>query len=82
MDDDRKAAQLDRIESRLDSIDVTLVRNTAQLEEHIRRTEILEEEIKPVKAHVSLMNNTAKIIALIAASLVFLKTLGLLDKLF
>ena len=76
-DNERKANQLDRIEIRLDSIDVTLVKNTISLDEHIKRTNLLEEELKPVKAHVNLMNAMAKIVAAGGTILLGLKQLGL-----
>lgn len=69
--------QLDRMESRLDAIDVTLAKNTVILDEHIRRTEIIEEEMKPVKDHVKLMNFGAKIGSAVLALLLAAKQLGL-----
>lgn len=46
-------SQLDRVEGKVDNIDVTMARNTTLLEEHIRRTNLLEEELKPIKEHVA-----------------------------
>lgn len=40
--------QLDRVEGRLDSIDVTLAKNTTSLEDHMRRTNLLEEAVAPL----------------------------------
>ncbi len=40
---------LERIDGRLDSIDKTLVAQQKSLDEHIRRTEILEKEVVPLK---------------------------------
>lgn len=52
--------QLERIEKSLEtlsekvhSIDKTLVRNTDSLEIHIKRTELLEKEVAPIKIHVT-----------------------------
>ena len=45
--------KLDRIEERLDSIDKTLAVNTELLAVHIRRTNLLEETLEPIKVHVS-----------------------------
>ncbi len=72
MDDKR----LERIERKLDdsndhlaSIDVTLAMQSSQLKEHIRRTALLEIELKPIRSHVAMVNAGAKIITLIATIL-------------
>lgn len=39
----------------------TLAKNTASLEDHIRRTELLEQDMKPIKRHVEIVNWTAKL---------------------
>ena len=64
--DERVFKQLDRIEERLDRIDVTLARNTASLEEHMRRTALLEQEVKPIKAHVAMVNGVFKFLGAIS----------------
>lgn len=69
--------QLDRIEERLDKIDTTLVKNTISLEEHIRRTNLIEEELKPIKSHVSFVNALTKIIAGALSLLLAMKQLGI-----
>lgn len=53
--------QLDRIESRLDTVDITLTKNTVILDEHIRRTELLENALKPIDSHVKNMQAAGKI---------------------
>jgi hypothetical protein len=40
---------LDRIEARLDALDRQAERNNALLEEHIRRTNILEQTVVPLE---------------------------------
>lgn len=47
---------LERLDSSVDSINVTLAKQEAHLGEHIRRTELLEEEMKPVRDHVNRVN--------------------------
>lgn len=54
--------KIDKIDDKLAIIDTTLLRNTITLEEHIRRTSILESEIKPLKKHVTLVESFFKII--------------------
>lgn len=69
MDDKR----LERIESKLDdsnehlaSIDVTLAEQHVSIKEHMRRTNLLEIELKPIKAHVNRVEGALKLLALIA----------------
>jgi hypothetical protein len=61
--------KLDKIFDRLGSIDTTLVEQHAVLKEHIRRTNLLEEEIKPIKAHVARVEGVVKFILALAAIL-------------
>lgn len=64
------------IEARLHKIEETLVRNTVGLEEHIRRTTILENEIIPLKKQANIMDGLFKIVTGTMAVLVGLKHLG------
>lgn len=73
MADDKR---LERIEKKIDdsndhlvSIDITLAEQHITLREHMRRTALIEQELRPIKKHVSLMNAGAKIITLIATLL-------------
>lgn len=43
---------LAKIDSRLDDMHEVQVRHDENLKEHMRRTEILESELKPIKNHV------------------------------
>lgn len=68
--------KLDRVESHLGSIDVTMVRNTVSLEEHVKRTNLLEQniddlkgEFKPVKDHVDFVRHSSKFVAIVISSL-------------
>lgn len=70
--------KLDKLDERLDTAVLTLARNTEHLAEHMRRTAILEEELRPVKAHVELMNNLAKVGSAALAALLAAKSLGFL----
>lgn len=53
MDSKQVFEQLEKINGRLGSIDTTLAVNTSSLQEHMRRTAIIEGDLKPIKAHVS-----------------------------
>lgn len=66
--------KLDEHTKILASVDKTLALQAQQLEMHMRRTDlaeenmkILREEFRPVQGHVEFMNKLAKLVALIAA---------------
>lgn len=40
--------KLDKLDDRLDAQNETLIRNTVSLETHIKRTDLLEKQIKPL----------------------------------
>lgn len=71
MDDSKR---LERIEKKLDdsnehlaSIDVTLMSQHVSLKDHMRRTQLLEQELRPIRTHVSRVEGALKLIALAAA---------------
>ncbi len=80
--------KVDKSDERLDSIDITLVRQNATLEEHVRRTELLEDktnqlsdDLKPVEKHVAMVTGALKllgivgtIVAIIVGIVEFIKT--------
>lgn len=55
--------KLDHIGETLNEIAVTLAVNTAHLEEHMRRTELLEKNFEPVEDHVKFVNKFMKTVA-------------------
>ncbi len=72
MDDKR----LERIERKLDdsndhlaSIDVTLAMQHESLRDHIRRTTLLEQELRPIKRHVDMVSGVLKFIVIIGVIL-------------
>lgn len=71
--------KLENIDKKLGSIDVTLARQEVNLEHHIKRTslaeeniQMLREELKPIEAHVNTMNNVFKAIGVLATFLGFI----------
>lgn len=46
----RLDSKVDRLDSRLDTIDVTLAKHEANLQEHIRRTSIAEENLEMLRS--------------------------------
>ncbi len=64
--------KLDKLDSRIDNIDLTLVKQSVLLDEHIRRTgiaetniDMLRADLKPVEKHVSMIQGALKFIALV-----------------
>lgn len=62
--------KIDKMDEKLDAVlehnrstDVTLAVQAVQLAEHIRRTNILEEELKPVKKHSLMVQAIVKVSA-------------------
>jgi chromosome segregation ATPase len=70
--------KLDKVDEKLSSIDVTLARQAKDLEHHIYRTSLAEEniellrtELQPVKKHVALMDASLKVIGALASAIAF-----------
>lgn len=61
---------LEKIDTRLDNMDMTLVKQEANLAEHMRRTEILESELRPLKSHVDKVKGGIQLIKIIGSTLV------------
>jgi len=59
--------KLDRLDDRLDIMSNTSVLQAASLDEHIRRTELIENELKPIKSHIALVGAIAKIVSILGA---------------
>lgn len=75
---DKIETKVDMIEERISSIDVTLAKQAKDLEHHIYRTELAEQnldlirqEMVPVKKHVALMDAGLKVIGAIASATAF-----------
>lgn len=56
--------KLDEVVSRIGSIDVTLGMQEVSLADHIRRTELLENDLKPIKIHVAMISGALKLLGL------------------
>ena len=75
---DKIEEKVDRIESKISSIDVTLAKQAKDLEHHIYRTELAEQnldlirgEMVPVKKHVALMDASLKVIGALSSAAMF-----------
>lgn len=60
------ANRLNDVREDVTEIKVIMARNTTSLEEHMRRTILLEKQIEPIKSHVAMVNNILKIIGFLA----------------
>lgn len=67
MSDERILNKLDEMDKRIDNIDVTLVKQELNLQEHMRRSlaneeavNLLKEQLEPVKDHVKSVNSILK----------------------
>lgn len=67
------ARQLEKLDEKLDTVDRTLVKQEENLREHMRRTEILEKqhiglqvemqnELKPIRKHVTQVKSVIKFV--------------------
>jgi len=76
---DKIEAKVDIIEEKISSIDLTLAKQAKDLEHHIYRTELAEQnlelirqEMVPVKKHVALMDAGLKVIGALSSVAMFL----------
>lgn len=72
-------AKVDIIEEKISNIDITLAKQAKDLEHHIYRTELAEEninlirqEMQPVKKHVALMDAGLKIMGALSSVAMFI----------
>lgn len=57
--------KLDQVSDKLHAVDITLAAQHVSLEDHIRRTELLEEEVRPIKRHVDRVNGALKLLGVL-----------------
>lgn len=60
---DEQHQELDR---RLDNIEKVMIAQEINLKEHIRRTDLLEEALKPIQKHVAMVEGVFKFLGLIS----------------
>ncbi len=75
--------KIDKLDEKIDKISETLVRNTVSLEQHEYRTTLAEQrlghvenDLKPIKDHVTFVKNAMKLLALVGSILLFCKQMG------
>ncbi len=64
---DRIEDKIDTVVERLSSIDITLAKQHVSLDEHIKRTAMLENALEPIKKHVNMVQGALKFITALAA---------------
>lgn len=76
---DKIEAKVDIIEEKISNIDITLAKQAKDLEHHIYRTELAEQnldlirqEMVPVKKHVALMDASLKVIGALSSAAMFI----------
>ena len=62
----RIEAKLDKVEEHIGSQAVTLARLTVSVEDHVKRTNILESELKPISKHVNMVEGAMKLLGAVA----------------
>lgn len=55
-----------KLDSRIDDLTLISARHDENLKEHMRRTEILESELRPVKTHINMVQGVGAFIATLA----------------
>lgn len=76
--------RLDKLDDKQDKMNEVLIKNTLSLEEHMRRTSLLESEVKrvdgevkPLKMRDQFFSNVSKIISVVVAAVLAAHSLGL-----
>jgi uncharacterized protein (UPF0335 family) len=69
------AQKVDKLDEKLSSIDTHLAVYNEQLKIHIKRTEMLELDVEPIKRHVIQVSGSLKLLGLIATMLAIYATI-------
>lgn len=64
---ERIEVKLDDVSDHIAAIDVTMGQQHISLKEHIRRTNMLEQEMKPLRKHVIMVEGFFKILGILAS---------------
>lgn len=54
--------KLDKVIETQSEINVTLVKQSVILEEHVKRTNLLEQKLEPVEKHVAMVQGAIKVV--------------------
>lgn len=61
----RIETKLDKVADKIQTIEVVLSKQHVVLADHIRRTELLEEGMKPLQTHVAMVHGALKLIGIL-----------------
>jgi hypothetical protein len=75
MSDQRLLDKIDKIEEHLGKQEVSLARLTVSVEEHVRRSNLFEEALKPVQQHVLRVEGALKLIGLLGILAALIQTI-------
>jgi hypothetical protein len=62
---ERVEDKLDKVGDAISSINITLAKQAVVLEEHVKRSTMLEEQFKPIRKHVDVVHGILKLISLL-----------------
>ena len=68
--------KLDKIFDEVIELKMISIKQEENLREHMRRTELLEKEIRPIAKHVTMVKGAAALIALLATIAGIYRSLG------
>jgi hypothetical protein len=82
MSDDLKRfeSKLDRIDERMNSVDVTLAKQSEILDIHVKRTNMLEDSIKPIQRRVAMIDGAVKLLGLLGIVAAIVEAIALVVK--
>lgn len=60
-------SKLDKLDDRLDCVDKTLIKQESNLDEHMRRTDLLEKKVDPIEAHVHQIKGMLKFLGFLSS---------------
>ncbi len=66
--------KIDRIDDKISNIDSTLAAQHVSLKDHMRRTDLLEQTIRPIEKHVYMVNGVLKAIGILAMLAAIIET--------
>ena len=65
MNENRIVDKLDKIETTLVAQEINLAKLTVSVEEHVKRSNHLEDALRPIQKHVSMVQGAVKLVAFI-----------------
>jgi hypothetical protein len=74
--EERLERKIDKVIEHISSIDITLSAQHVSLNEHIRRTHLLETQMEKVNAHVNKVNGALKVIMSVGVLVSIIKLLS------